>query len=81
MSEVLEVSSVGGVGLCRYALTLLTRRAGLHCQDRLTLLDTGVGVSGSSVGLVSVDTSVGVLGGVGRCRGRVSECRARAQPT
>ena len=53
--------------------------AGLHCQDRLTLLDTGVGVSGSSVGLVSVDTSVGVSGGVGRCRGRVSECRARAQ--
>ena len=44
----------------------LGQRAGLHCQDRLTLLDTGVGVSGSSVGLVSVDTSVGVSGGVGR---------------
>ena len=42
-------------------------------------LDTGVGVSGLSVGLVSVDTSVGVSGGVGRCRDRVSECRARAQ--
>ena len=41
-------------------------------------------MSGPSVGLVSVDhavdTSVGVSGGVEQCRGRVSECRARAQP-
>ena len=36
-------------------------------------------MSGPSVGLVSVDTSVGVSGSVGKCRGRVSECQARAQ--
>ena len=30
-------------------------------------------------GLVLVDTGVKVSGGVGRCRDRVSECRARAQ--
>ena len=32
-----------------------------------------------SVDLVSIDTGVGVSGGVGRCRGLVSKCRARAQ--
>ena len=54
-------------------------REPLLCQDRLTLPDTGVGVSGQSVRLVSVDTSVEVSGSVGQCQGRVSECRARAQ--
>ena len=32
-----------------------------------------------SVNLVSIDTGVGVSGGVGQCRGLVSKCRARAQ--
>ena len=76
VSGVSGVSSVGGVGLCRCALTLLDRKRTLLLSRSL---DTGVGVSGLSVGLVSVDTSVGVSGGVGRCRDRVSECRARAQ--
>ena len=34
---------------------------------------------GPSVDLVSIDTGVGVSGGVGQCRGLVSKCRARAQ--
>ena len=34
---------------------------------------------GLSVDLVSIDTGVGVSGGVGQCRGLVSKCRARAQ--
>jgi hypothetical protein len=50
VSEVSEVSSVGGVRLCRCALTLLDTRRGLHLSRSL---DTGVGVSGLSVGLVS----------------------------
>ena len=69
VSGVSGVSSVGGVGLCRCALTLLDSNRALQLSRSL---DTGVGVSGLSVGLVSVDTSVGVSGGVGRCRDRVS---------
>ena len=72
---------VGGVE-CRGCRTMSMCFDSLDTNRALLLsrsLDTGVGVSGLSVGLVSVDTSVGVSGGVGRCRDRVSECRARAQ--
>ena len=81
---VAGVGGVGGVGgvECRGCLTMSKCFDSLDTTRALPLsrlLDTGVGVSGLSVGLVSVDTSVGVSGGVGRCRDRVSECRARAQ--
>ena len=88
MSECQSVGvsggGVGGVGgvECRGCRAMSMCFDTLDTRRTLPLsrsLDTGVGVSGPSVGLVSVDTGVRVSGGVGRCRDRVSECRARAQ--
>ena len=82
VSEVSEVSEVSGGVECRgcRAMSMSFDNLDTTRSPRLSRsLDTGVGVSGLSVGLVSVDTGVGVSGGVGRCRDRVSECRARAQ--
>ena len=75
------VGGVGGVE-CRGC------RAMSMCFDNLDTsrgpplsrsLDTGVGVSGPSVGLVSVDTVSRVSRVSGSCRDLVSKCRARAQ--
>ena len=85
------VEGVGGVGgvecrecrECRNALTLLdtTRTSPLSrwLDTRWTLVSECRAECRSSVDLVSIDTGVGVSGGVGQCRGLVSKCRARAQ--